>query len=369
MPGQNLVPNAGFEAFHQCPPYPGQIHEAVNWDTPNNNTTDYFHRCAPPEDGASVPQNLLGIQEPYAGSGYTGIRTWIPVIPGNPIYREYLCTRLEEPLQPGERYAVHFRVSLAETSSHASDNLGIYFSPLPFENQRLYAVQPQVENPAGHIIQNTEDWITLSGTFVAEGGEEYLIIGNFLDDETMTRKRLFEDEEPKVYFYIDEVVVEACHYPASLTVEVDTTICEGEQLKLLGLPDAQAYRWDNQVSTRERTVTQAGRYTVVSNQLCHDITTIYQVTEVDCTCNPGFLSPQFLGRGLQVHTNDFTDITQVSIFDVAGRLVAKLKKHQLQNQAVLRLAAGTYYYQIRYRCNHSNNPTADIQTGRFIAVR
>ncbi len=56
--GQNLVPNSDFDQFEICPPYPGQVHLALPWDSPNNKTTDFYHRCADESSSASVPGNF-----------------------------------------------------------------------------------------------------------------------------------------------------------------------------------------------------------------------------------------------------------------------------------------------------------------------
>lgn len=365
---QNLVPNPGFEAYSQCPPYPGQIHLAEEWDSPNNNTTDYFHRCAPTEDGASVPANLLGTQSPYAGHGYAGIRTWIPVIPGNPEYREYLSVQLTQPLAAGATYALSFQASLAETASHASDDLGMYLSATPFDNERRYERSPHLRLPTGEPLENETDWMRVAGTYTAQGGEQYLLIGAFETDEEMLREKIRENDEPKVYYYIDEVVVRPCMEPTQLDPVVDTDLCRGEQLLLEGPADAVAYRWDNLSTTRERSVQEAGTYIVVSAFDCYRLTTTYLVRETACSCAPSLASPQLLapvaadGR-LRLRKSDHVEVTSVRLYDMSGRRQAHFAADQLSLLDTYQLSSGMYIYELHYECRQAGGI---LETGRRV---
>lgn len=375
LSGQNLVPNPGFERFHNCPPYLGQIQEAVAWESPNNNTTDYFHACSPIANGASVPENSLGEQPPALGNAYAGIRTWIPVIAGNPIYREYLSVQLTVPLQAGVEYAVTFQVSLAESSSHATDDLGAYFSKTALTNERLYQVTPQIQNTKDKILTNKKEWITISGTFIAEGGEAFLAIGTFKDDEEMTRLSILTNEEPKVYYYIDEVEVSPCTPPAHLLQIQDTSFCKGEVLELFGPAGAQSYQWDNLTSTVNRELTKAGTYQVISRTVCYELTNIFRVEEEECTCQPTIFSPQLIeplldGGKLKLNTNDFTQVRHLILFDALGRMVVQLTGDELSNFAAPQLAAGIYFYSLAYDCiDLLGKKVASKQTGKFVALR
>lgn len=371
LSAQNLVPNPSFELFDNCPPYPGQIHNAVAWDSPNNNTTDYFHPCSPKENGASVPENLLGNQIPATGQAYAGIRTWIPTSLGNPIYREYLGIQLLAPLQANQQYVVRFEVSLAETSSHTSDDLGIYFSAKPFLNERLYEVSPQVQHPKGNLIEDTENWISVAGVFQATGGEQYIIIGNFQSDENMTRRQRSDNKEPKVYFYIDDIVVEPCAIPTSLIQTIDTIICKDSPIQLQGLENAIQHLWNDKSISAQLTVNQAGTYSVISSTYCYDFTTIYQVVTKDCTCTLPFYSPQSIDVWL-AHINQFSSTISVEKFrllDVLGRQLFVAKSNQFAAVDDLHPPAGTYFYEIEYICKaNASQPKRERFVGKWILV-
>jgi len=42
---------------------------------------------------------------------------------------------------------------------------------------------PQIENEDGKILSDTLNWMPVRGIFQAKGKEQYLIIGNFRNDE------------------------------------------------------------------------------------------------------------------------------------------------------------------------------------------
>lgn len=371
--GQNLVPNPSFEDFDQCPPYPGQIHDAVAWDSPNNNTTDYFHVCSPEENGASVPSNLLGFQQPASGSAYAGIRTWIPTIVGNPIYREYLGIKLAKPLEAGMLYNVQFKISLAETSSHTSDDIGAYFSMDPPANERLYEVNPQIQNPVDRIIYNQSDWVSIRASFKADGGEQFMLIGTFQDDESITLEAISTQEEPKVYFYIDDVIVEPCSVPDQLTFIVDTTFCKTQSIDLIEESKAWQFIWNDQTTGPQKRVSQAGSYKVVSDFGCYQTQTTYRVTEIDCSCQTVLESP--LGLEPFVKNGQFrlpplpdVEVMQLSLFDMMGRQIAQLFPDEMLSFDSFQLHAGTYFYQLQYQCLFEKDQTF-VQSGKLILIR
>lgn len=204
----NLVPNASFENYANCPGTYGQFYECVGWSMPNAGTSDLFNACSPTGfPSVSVPTNTTGYQVPVTGVGYAGI---IPYSPA-PDYREYLQAPLTSPLAPGATYTVSFMVSLADTSSIAIDRLGAYFSvgPIgPLMSNTTLLVTPQVESPANVFLTNSTGWTTISGTFVAAGGEDHIIIGSFRDDASTNTVPGPSVWPGGAYYFIDDVATE-----------------------------------------------------------------------------------------------------------------------------------------------------------------
>jgi len=99
-------------------------------------------------------------------------------------WREYIEAPLTTALVAGEIYQASMWVSLADTSYFATDSIGMYFSngqigPLNVTNALPYS--PQVTNPTNNYLVDKDNWVLISGTFTALGGENSVVIGNFLD--------------------------------------------------------------------------------------------------------------------------------------------------------------------------------------------
>ena len=204
----NLVPNPSFESYVNCPGTFGQFYECVGWSMPNAGTSDLFNVCSPTGfPSVSVPTNTIGVQNPQDGVGYAGI---IPYSAA-PDYREYLQAPLSSPLVNGNTYTVSFWVSLGDTSSIAIDRIGAHFPVGPigplFSNTTLL-VTPQVESPAFTYLTNSTGWTQISGSFVAAGGEDHIVIGSFRDDASTNTVPGPSVWPGGSYYYVDAVSVE-----------------------------------------------------------------------------------------------------------------------------------------------------------------
>lgn len=222
----NLVPNPGFESFSACPVDDNSITDgyADNWSAPTLGTSDYFNACANSgEVLLGVPDNGPGSQTPFDGNGYAGLAAFGTIIGIE--YREYIETPLSSPLVGGEEYTVSFYTSLAENSYFSIDSIGAYFSvgqvglqsiltPLPFN--------PQINTPSGVFLDDVDNWMLVSGTFTAAGGEDYMVIGNFRDDASTNfsiNGGLLQGAQTS-YMYIDGVSVVA----ASAVVPIPSAV-------------------------------------------------------------------------------------------------------------------------------------------------
>jgi hypothetical protein len=204
----NLVPNPAFESYVSCPTSFSQLYQAAPWDNPNTGTSDYLNACAPVSfPSVNVPQNQQGFEPAHSGVGYSGL---IP-LSAAPDYREYLQAPLTSPLVASATYQVQFWISLADSSIAAIDRLGAYLSvgPVgPVPNYAALAVTPQVESPVNTYLTNAGGWTLVSGTFVAAGGEDHIVIGNFHDDASTNSVPGPGQWPGGSYYYVDDVSVD-----------------------------------------------------------------------------------------------------------------------------------------------------------------
>ena len=76
-----------------------------------------------------------------------------------------------------------------------------------------YPVEPDITFRNNEYPIDKNNWIQICGTYQAQGGEQYLLIGNFLSNQQMKYKRFDENLipttqiTPLAYFYIDDVQV------------------------------------------------------------------------------------------------------------------------------------------------------------------
>ena len=179
LTGQNLVPNYSFDTISACPfiyGFPGPT-LAPPWVAPTDGTPDYFNVCATnPQFG--VPANYVGYQYPLAGDGYFGMISY----GSGTNLREYLTAPLFQPLVADTWYEVSFYINLA--NPHCGINkFGAYFSYIqPYLNNfHPLNFDPQVEANQG-FLNDTVGWELVIGCFQAQGGEQYITLGNFYTD-------------------------------------------------------------------------------------------------------------------------------------------------------------------------------------------
>ncbi len=217
----NFVPNASFENHLDCPTSMMQIYLAYPWFDVNS-SSDYFHSCfySPfpiPCGGASVPNNNMGYQEARTGQAYAGIGVYASGWP-NGGYREYIEVKLIDTLKSNKLYCVEFWVSLSRACLNSEpdgiDGMGAYFSKdtlkyTSSDTSAVFSVVPQVYNPIGNILNDTTNWVKIFGEFTAQGGEDYMTIGNFIRDENL-HIYFPPDNNGTSYYYIDDVSVMEC---------------------------------------------------------------------------------------------------------------------------------------------------------------
>lgn len=208
---QNLIVNGSFENITNCPWGVGQISFVPVWSSANSYLSpSLFNSCASLSGSVSVPVNsdsLLGYQIANSGNGYSGINVYQDT---NPFPIDYLQTQLTDSLDSGKFYCLTFYASLLNYSTWGVDALGAYFDKQPSTICSTFTCvltyTPQVSNPAGNILLDTVNWMKIEGCFQAQGGEKYMIIGNFKDNAN-TQKAI---NKPggfnwSTYYYIDDV--------------------------------------------------------------------------------------------------------------------------------------------------------------------
>tara|TARA_R110002051_G_scaffold319378_1_gene403349 strand:- start:1340 stop:2431 length:1092 start_codon:yes stop_codon:yes gene_type:complete len=208
--GQNLIKNPSFEINAECPKRMGNFNiDLPFWSTPTRGTTDYFNSCS---SLMGVNDNFKGTQKPFHGKGYAGFYVIAPED-----YREYIQAEISSTLEKGKKYRVSFYVSLAEKSDYAIRDLGVLFAEKKISlNNKNYLSKTQIytiednsfnfqEIRGSNFLSNDKKWVKLSKEFIAEGKENFMILGNFDNNASPRRIDTKKDLKIGAYYYIDMV--------------------------------------------------------------------------------------------------------------------------------------------------------------------
>ena len=265
--GPNLVQNPSFEEYYSCPAWSNQMYKCKYWW---GLSTDYFDSCSTP-GGVSVPLNYSGFQYAHTGNAYSGLVDYSN-IQTDLDWRETIKTKLSDSLISNKKYCTNFYITLAEYSFGSTfnyvllDSIGMLFSKdtVPDTYTPILNNGVRVQNDIFNI--DTVNWLLISNTFIANGGEEYLTIGNFDNVINWPSGKI-----GMTYVYLDDVSVCECSFKFSLGN--DTTLCLGQSLTLNpNMPNA-TYTWQDGSHDSTYKVTQAGIYCVSAYFADYNITT------------------------------------------------------------------------------------------------
>ena len=217
----NLVPNYSFEQKDSCPSsYGGVDYYCKYWFTPINFTlptppvpysingsgsSDYFNICSS-NSIIRIPSNNIGFQYPVTGDAYIGINLLYSPFDN---FKEYIEVELFSSLVKGREYCISLNYSIANNFNYYQVDIGVLIT-----DSLVYRESGNVNNKPKNLnftptfkqklpqVVDTVNWIFIDGSFIANGGERYLTIGNFQNTEALENK--------DVYVFIDDVKLYYC---------------------------------------------------------------------------------------------------------------------------------------------------------------
>jgi hypothetical protein len=96
--------------------------------------------------------------------------------------RDYLQGRLKKPLVAGKQYCMHFHTNFEEFSAYAVNKIGAYVDDGSIDTA-TYCGEPRIMHTpqvfTTAIITDSINWTRIEGTFIANGTEKFITIGNF----------------------------------------------------------------------------------------------------------------------------------------------------------------------------------------------
>lgn len=298
---QNIVRNWDFSTICSC----GLVSTTIG------STSEFFDGWRPhvakngirnvPRGGVTIHApsysqfrfGVNGCPHPYSGTGYLSLAFSV-----KPEYVNFLQNQSElsmhinsllQTLQKDTAYCVemHVRAWNGKLTGYYScethDKLGVYFtdqdslpSPFPWQD----GIAPQVWNNTGYI-DNLDHWRPVRGSFKANGGEQFMYIGNFSPFSSPrlqhTVRTQFGDTCNTAgigQILVDAVMVYNCRDTVFGITLPDTTVCYGTPVTLHPLvagfkleDTVRTYTWHTPMGTFANTdtfftATQPGNYTL-----------------------------------------------------------------------------------------------------------
>lgn len=212
----NLVPNPSFEQKVRF----DQQESSSNWSKClKNDTPDYieFTNRGEPE---FYYRKYIGGLLPYDGEAYIGIfslRT--NELRGIYNIREFIQIPLKEKLLKDTLYNISLVIALDPESTIAINNFNVLFTKEIIKLKRekqMFELSPQIRFQRTYY--ESTNWTKIETTYKAKGYESNLVLGNFLPDNRLRKKRVshkskmqqkwnLSELENASYYYIDMVSV------------------------------------------------------------------------------------------------------------------------------------------------------------------
>lgn len=220
---QNTVINSTYEGKCIKNGY-SQITKANGWSNANGGTVDLFDKekskCK--NSPNAVPHNYMGYQMAGDGQNYAGLVAYYDDgtfldsassfnlnARGYKRYTEYIQGELREPMVAGNIYQVSFRLSLADKSGRAVSCMGALLTNEKVKETSNSYLPQKPQFISHRVIADSVNWVVLSGSYIAAGGEKFITIGCFRDEWFQVEKTVAEDENDsrKAYYYVSEISV------------------------------------------------------------------------------------------------------------------------------------------------------------------
>lgn len=202
---QNLVPNHSFEQSIGCtgPAYTFMWdsipHWFMSWGSP-----DIMMDC----HNAGAPSNAIGYQQAQDGVNYAALLA----LTGGTNGREMLSVRLSSPMVAGNTYCVSFYASMADLFTLSINRMGAIFTEDSLQSSQFMTYlnnAPDIDY-SGPMLSDTSIWYKIEGTYIAQGEESFLYIGNFYKDNATDTMAIQTGSFDWTMYYIDNISVYDC---------------------------------------------------------------------------------------------------------------------------------------------------------------
>ena len=364
---QNLVPNYFFESIDQCPDLVnyGSVDLCVtSWTDPTNGTSDYYNSCSlDPFWNIPSHNNGYGYQYPRSGVGMVGLIAY----QGPGTYREYIHVQLIDSLKQDSCYYVEFYVNKMNKPRYAV-NLGCFISDTTINSNSgpiLLNYTPQIEQPNASLLTDTLNWIRINGVYKANGGEQFITIGNFSDNNTIDTLTVGDTGNNGAFYYIEDVTLKLVQNNVSAAdAGVDQSINQGDSVQIGNntLSDA-VYSWYPSAGLNDTTLENPiAKPTVTTTYYCtKDVCNNQTTDSVTVSVLPNGISSYYNNENFNLYPNPNNGSFRVThnligknyvleIIDLMGKVVHQ-EMLTTTKQEIKTKQLNTGFYFINFKSN------------------
>jgi outer membrane protein OmpA-like peptidoglycan-associated protein len=187
------------------------IHFATGWDSPTGLKADLYSKKNDKDVLTGTDANTYGHEKPENGDNYAGL---VMYSFGDKQPRTYITSELEGPMKKDQEYCVRFKVSLADNSKYAVNNIGAHLSKgsVATEDKKSLLLETHVQHSQNKVFNAVFGWETICSIYKAEGGEKYLTIGNFSITKDTKSEKVVKPKGVSTqlgigYYYVDAIEV------------------------------------------------------------------------------------------------------------------------------------------------------------------
>jgi gliding motility-associated-like protein len=195
LKAQNLITNPSFEDIDSCygqfASYGFDVFKwsgCKGWSNPIMASSDLW--CKNPIIGNMVPPNIISYQKPKSGNNMAGMLILSDGMVNS--YREFIQNKLIVTLEHDRIYKISFYYSVDAGSAAGGcppNQFGVFGSMTEFKDTNAFFLShltPLASSDKNKFVDDTSGWHQCEIIFKANGGENYLTIGNFQDSSNTT---------------------------------------------------------------------------------------------------------------------------------------------------------------------------------------
>ena len=389
----NLVPNPSFEdTIGDCQSQmfiSTSYHKVQNWYTCyNGSSPDYYNTCANSityPSVSTVPYSSRSYQNPKTGVAYMGLYVYgiLNAQDSSILDVEHLAVKIKHPLKTNACYYGEMYVNLANISEVTINQISMLFTQNTFTTaigSFTNSIQPQIQWDTTQCFTDTLNWVKISGTFVAQGGEQYLTIGNFRDGTHLKKQSVASNFIPGfggwpnrffAYYLIDDVALYELPSPQIQSNAI--TICPNADTLVLGDTARihTRYQWfanGTAIDTTSFIKVKPSQTTTYILQSANCTTTTQTiVVTYSANCEPVVVVEPIIPNVFTPNNDSINDVWRfslgkgntlkdIAIFNRWGNLIAQ-KTNNLSQTTVLwdgrttsgeETPSGVYFYVLQY---------------------